>query len=136
VNIPKNDYQKLYRTRFENCFFYLRFMKQTYINQLPKSVGNEVLIKGWLAQKRDSKGLIFATLRDGTGFVQCVIDLNVVGEEVFESVKKLSQESSLAVTGTVKADEKQFGGVEIQAIKCVYLWRGGRLPHHPKGTWS
>jgi asparaginyl-tRNA synthetase len=121
VNIPKNDYQKLYRTRFENCFFYLRFMKQTYINQLPKSVGNEVLIKGWLAQKRDSKGLIFATLRDGTGFVQCVIDLNVVGEEVFESVKKLSQESSLAVTGMVKADEKQFGGVEIQAISiCIY----------------
>jgi len=121
VNIPKNDYQKLYRTRFENCFFYIRVMEQTYIKQLPKSVGKEILIKGWLAQKRDSKGLIFATLRDGTGFVQCVIDLNVVGEENFERVKKLSQESSLAVTGIVKADEKQFGGVEVQAVSvCIY----------------
>lgn len=96
-------------------------MEQTYINQLKNNEGKEVLLKGWLAQKRDSKGLIFATLRDGTGFVQCVIDQTVVGDESFDNLKRLTQESSIAVQGTVKKDEKQFGGYEIQVTSaCIY----------------
>jgi asparaginyl-tRNA synthetase len=96
-------------------------MEQTYVNQLKNKEGKEVLLKGWLAQKRDSKGLIFATLRDGTGFVQCVIDQNVVGDESFDNLKRLTQESSIAVQGTVKKDEKQFGGYEIQvSAACIY----------------
>jgi asparaginyl-tRNA synthetase len=96
-------------------------MEQTYVNQLKNNEGKEVLLKGWLAQKRDSKGLIFATLRDGTGFVQCVIDQNVVGDESFDNLKRLTQESSIAVQGTVKKDEKQFGGYEIQVTSaCIY----------------
>jgi asparaginyl-tRNA synthetase len=96
-------------------------MEQTYVNQLKNNEGKEVLLKGWLAQKRDSKGLIFATLRDGTGFVQCVIDQNVVGDESFDNLKRLTQESSIAVQGTVKKDEKQFGGYEIQvSAACIY----------------
>lgn len=96
-------------------------MEQTYINQLKNNEGKEILLKGWLAQKRDSKGLIFATLRDGTGFVQCVIDQTVVGDESFDNLKRLTQESSIAVQGTVKKDEKQFGGYEIQVTSaCIY----------------
>jgi asparaginyl-tRNA synthetase len=96
-------------------------MEQTYVNQLKNNEGKEVLLKGWLAQKRDSKGLIFASLRDGTGFVQCVIDQNVVGDESFDNLKRLTQESSIAVQGTVKKDEKQFGGYEIQVTSaCIY----------------
>ena len=65
-----------------------------YIKDLASHEGKEVEMKGWNAQKRDSKGIVFMTFRDGTGFVQCVIDLNVVGNELFESAKKLPQESA------------------------------------------
>lgn len=96
-------------------------MEHTYINDLARFEGKEVVLKGWLSQKRDSKGLAFLVLRDGTGFVQCVVDVNTVGEENFETAKRLTQESSLSISGIVKKDEKQFGGFEILVNSlCVY----------------
>lgn len=96
-------------------------MQSTYINQLSKFENQEVVLKGWNANRRDSKGLVFLTLRDGTGFVQCVVDINVVGEKQFEEAKRLSIESSFSVQGKVVKDEKQFGGYEIHVTSlCVY----------------
>src|SRR5580658_2113386 len=92
-----------------------------YIKELSLFEGKEVELKGWNAQKRDSKGLVFMTLRDGTGFVQCIINVEVVGNDQFEAAKKLPQESSLSLTGTVVKDERQFGGYEVQvtALKVI-----------------
>jgi asparaginyl-tRNA synthetase len=96
-------------------------MQSTYINQLSKFENQEVVLKGWNANRRDSKGLVFLTMRDGTGFVQCVVDINVVGEKQFEEAKRLSLESSFSVQGKVVKDEKQFGGYEVQVSSiCVY----------------
>lgn len=96
-------------------------MQQTYINQLGKFEGQEVTLKGWNANRRDSKGLVFLTMRDGTGFVQCVVDINVVGETSFEEAKRLPLESSFSIQGKVVKDERQFGGYEVQATSfCVY----------------
>jgi asparaginyl-tRNA synthetase len=96
-------------------------MTHRYIKELGSYIDQEVVLKGWLAQKRDSKGLLFATMRDGTGFVQVVIDENVVGNEIFEQAKKMGQESSFSISGIVKKDERQFGGVEVQAKSfCAY----------------
>ena len=81
-----------------------------YIKELSQFEGKEVELKGWNAQKRDSKGLVFMTLRDGTGFVQCVINLDTVGNDQFEAAKRLPQESSLSLTGNVVKDERQVGG--------------------------
>ena len=101
---------------------YLRaLMQATYINQLSKFENQEVSLKGWNANRRDSKGLVFLTLRDGTGFVQCVVDINVVGEQMFEEAKRLSLESSFAIQGKVVKDEKQFGGYEIQATQITVI---------------
>jgi asparaginyl-tRNA synthetase len=58
-------------------------MAHTYIKELAKYEGQEVVLEGWLSQKRDSKTIVFLVLRDGTGFVQCIVDINTVGEEVF-----------------------------------------------------
>lgn len=84
-----------------------------YIKDLAKFEGQEIELKGWNAQKRDSKGLVFLTLRDGTGFVQSIIDVNVVGNDSFEAAKRLPQESSLTLKGKVVKDERQFGGYEV-----------------------
>jgi len=92
-----------------------------YIKELSSFEGKEIELKGWNAQKRDSKGLVFMTLRDGTGFVQCIINLEVVGNDQFEAAKKLPQESSLSLTGTVVKDERQFGGYEVQVTSLKVI---------------
>src|SRR5580765_8815568 len=87
-------------------------MKQTYINELKDHIGDEVTLKGWLYNSRSSGKLVFLQLRDGTGIVQCVV-FKGNDEAVFEKAKALGQESSLIVTGIVKADERSAIGVEI-----------------------
>ncbi len=104
----------------------------TRIQDLAAHVGQAVELKGWNAQKRDSKGLVFMTFRDGTGFCQAVINLEVVGEASFEVAKRLPQESSLAIKGTVIRDEKQVGGYEIQVTALTVIAEAEDYPITPK----
>lgn len=90
---------------------------KSYISRLAEHEGKEVTLQGWVSNSRNSKTLVFIVLRDGTGFAQCVVDLNNVGEEKFEEAKRLPQESSLTLTGNVVKDERQVGGYEIQVNK-------------------
>jgi len=84
------------------------------IKDLAKYVGQEISLQGWASNKRESKGLVFVILRDGTGWCQCVVSAEVVSEELFNTAKKVSLETSLTLTGKVVSDEKQIGGFEIQ----------------------
>jgi len=104
----------------------------TYIKDLAKHEGQEVELKGWNAQKRDSKGLVFMTMRDGTGFVQCIINVEVVGNDAFEAAKRLPQESSFSLTGKVVKDERQFGGYEVQATAFRVIAEAEEYPISPK----
>ena len=103
-----------------------------YIKELSQFEGKEVELKGWNAQKRDSKGLVFMTLRDGTGFVQCVINLDTVGNDQFEAAKRLPQESSLSLTGNVVKDERQVGGYEVQVTSLKVIAEAEEYPITPK----
>jgi len=85
-----------------------------YIAELGRHEGREVELKGWVSNKRDSKGLVFIVLRDGSGFAQCVVDSNEVGEAMFEEAKRLTLESALTLKGMVVKDEKQMGGYEVK----------------------
>lgn len=85
-----------------------------YIKELQHYEGKEIELRGWVSNKRDSKGIVFIVLRDGTGFAQCVVDVSKTGETVFEEAKKLTLESSLILKGLVVKDEKQIGGYEVQ----------------------
>jgi len=85
-----------------------------YIKDLHAHVGQEVTLKGWVANKREGKGLIFVILRDGTGLCQCVVSAESVNNELFENAGSLTLESSLAITGKVVKDERQVGGYELQ----------------------
>lgn len=86
----------------------------TFINQLATREGQSVTLRGWVANKRSSKGLVFIMLRDGSGLCQCVADASNLTEEVFSLADKLTQESSVELVGTVNRDERQVGGYEIQ----------------------
>ena len=76
--------------------------------------GTEITVKGWLAKIRNSKTNHFFDFRDGTGFCQCVLSLDALGEEVFEQAKRLTLESAVSFTGTFIRNENSIGGYEIQ----------------------
>lgn len=88
-------------------------MDHVYIEEVGTHVGREVTLKGWLYNKRSSGGIHFLLLRDGTGIIQCVVQQKKVSEETFSAYDELTQESSLAVTGTIRADERAPGGYEL-----------------------
>ena len=73
----------------------------------------EVKIRGWLDNKRSSGGIQFLILRDGTGVVQCVLNRDEVGEEIFNKIEGLPVESALELSGVVKKDPRAPGGYEI-----------------------
>jgi len=85
------------------------------IKDLATNEGKIVTLKGWVANKRESKEIVFVLLRDGSGFCQCIIALQDVGEEAFNQAKSLTQESAVSIQGKVVADERQVGGFELHA---------------------
>ncbi len=88
-----------------------------YIKELSMHEGAEVTLKGWVANRRDSKGLVFINLRDGSGVCQCIADAGKINENDFEQAGRLSLESAVEITGTVVKDERQIGGFEIHISK-------------------
>ena len=93
------------------------------ISDLYLHEGTEVTLQGWVSNKRSGKGLFFIILRDGSGMCQCVADEKLISPESFENGRKLTLESSCRITGTVKKDEKQIGGFEVQvsAIEIIQI---------------
>lgn len=83
------------------------------IANLPQHIGQQITLRGWLYNLRSSGKLLFPTFRDGSGTVQGIVPKAAVPEEVFNTLKGLTLESSLVVTGTVRADERAPSGVEL-----------------------
>jgi asparaginyl-tRNA synthetase len=91
-------------------------VQQFLIKDLAKYEGQTITLQGWASNRRDSKGLYFIVLRDGTGWCQCVVSAESVSAEVFENCKQISLETSIEITGKIVKDEKQIGGFEVQAV--------------------
>src|SRR3984885_11145018 len=72
-----------------------------------------VEIAGWLYNLRKSGKIVFPIVRDGTGLIQCVALKSTLPEELFETLKHLTQESSLIVRGKVRAEARAQGGYEL-----------------------
>jgi asparaginyl-tRNA synthetase len=75
--------------------------------------GERITLRGWLYNLRESGKLLFPIFRDGTGTVQGIVPKAAVAPEVFERVRGLTQESSVIVTGKVRADKRAPGGFEL-----------------------
>ena len=85
----------------------------TTIADLKQHIGQPVTLRGWLYNLRSSGKLLFPTFRDGTGTVQGIVPKAAVPEQVFDTLKNLTLESSLIVTGTVREDQRAPSGVEL-----------------------
>jgi asparaginyl-tRNA synthetase len=84
------------------------------IRQVSRYIGQEVIVQGWLYNLRESGKLLFPLFRDGTGIIQGVVVKSAVVPEVFERARQLTQESSVRVTGKVRADQRAPGGYELE----------------------
>ena len=103
-----------------------------YIEDIAGHAGQTVTLKGWLHNRRSSGKIHFLTLRDGTGFLQCVMSKAAVGEEAFARADHLSQESAIAVTGTARADARAPGGFELDVSGLEVVAEAQNYPITPK----
>jgi asparaginyl-tRNA synthetase len=95
----------------------------TTIAEIGKHEGQTVTIRGWLYNLRESGKLLFPIIRDGSGFIQGVLAKNAVAPELFDTVKNLTQESAVIVTGTVRADKRAKGGYELDVVNVEVVQR-------------
>ncbi|NBU04131.1 MAG: asparagine--tRNA ligase [Bacteroidetes bacterium] len=84
------------------------------IQDLKNHIGQSIILRGWVANKREGKGIAFVIVRDGTGFCQCVVTPETANDDYLAVAQGLTLETSVVLHGVVKADEKQLGGIEIQ----------------------
>jgi asparaginyl-tRNA synthetase len=110
-------------------------MSVVSIKDLSQHVGQTVTLQGWLYNKTGKGKLAFLQMRDGTGICQCVVFKGNVGDEAFALADKLPQESSLTVTGNVKADARAPGvpgGFEVDVQSLQVIQRADDYPITPK----
>ncbi len=106
--------------------------KTVEIRSLREHLAEEVALRGWVYHFRSSGKIHFLVLRDGTGLCQCVISRDEVDDDVFEAARHLPRESSVTVTGAVRADERAPGGVELDVRRLTILHEAEDFPISPK----
>jgi asparaginyl-tRNA synthetase len=105
------------------------------IDQIAKYVGEEVTLRGWVYNRTDKGRLQFIQMRDGSGIAQCVAFKKELSPEQFEIASKLTQESSITVTGEVRVAERAPGipgGYEIGVKSLTLLQMAEDYPITPK----
>jgi asparaginyl-tRNA synthetase len=103
-------------------------MSAIWISDLGTHVGQTVSLHGWVVTTRSSGKIAFIVVRDGTGYVQGVLSKKEVSERVWTTFTGLTQETSVALTGTVRAEPRSPGGYEIGISE---LQVGGPSPDYP-----
>ncbi len=98
-------------------------MQYIRIEDAAEHAGEEVALKGWVYNKRSSGKVRFLIIRDGTGFMQAVASPDSLGPEAFALSDRVTQESSVIVTGVVREDSRAPGGHEmaLSGMKVVSM---------------
>ena len=108
----------------------------SYISELSNKVGQAATIRGWLYNKRSSGKVRFLILRDGTGLVQGVMVKGRIADADFTAFDRLTQESSLVVTGLVRAEPRAPGGFELDlsAVQPLAIAQEYPISHKEHGV--
>lgn len=91
----------------------------------PSAAGKKVSIRGWVYRKRDQKELIFLVIRDHSDIIQTVVKK---GTKAWKEAEKITVESSLELSGTVKKEERAVTGYEIQVSDLKIIGLAERWP--------
>ncbi len=103
-------------------------MTGNFISQLANSVGQLVTLKAWVYNFRSSGSIYFLEARDGTGFIQAVVDKKSVAPAVWNDCQKLTIESSVILTGQVTAHPKKPGVFELQVTELAIVQVAAEYP--------
>jgi asparaginyl-tRNA synthetase len=103
----------------------------TTIAEIGKHEGQSVTIRGWLYNLRESGKLLFPIFRDGSGMIQGIVPKAAVPAEVFDTIKGLTQESSVIVEGKVRADKRAPGGYELDVSNVQVVQRVSESDPYP-----
>src|SRR5260221_11988545 len=100
-------------------------------------IGKEVTIKGWVYNKRSSGKITFLQIRDGSGFIQGVVEKVAVDEKTWEASDKVTMESSALISGIVKEEPRSSSGVEmtVKSVEIINLapeFPIGKKDHGPE----
>ena len=106
-------------------------MAAVWISELPSHVGDMVTLRGWVVTTRSSGKIAFLVLRDGSGQVQGVVSRKEVAEADWAAFATLTQETSVEVTGTVRAEPRSPGGYELERDGLRAPGHQSRLSDHP-----
>ncbi|MFA4973333.1 MAG: asparagine--tRNA ligase [bacterium] len=106
-----------------------------FTSDIPKHVGHEVTIRGWIYNLRSSGKITFLQLRDGMGFIQCIVHRPDVSDEIWEDAHRLTLESSAIVTGKIakhpKRDEYELHVTGIHIVQIAPEYPIGKKEHGP-----
>src|SRR6267143_1812527 len=91
------------------------------ISELPSHAGEKVRVRGWVTHLRSSGKVAFVVIRDGTGILQCVVVKTQVPADVWERFSHLTLETSLSITGEVRAEARAPGGYEMGVTNLEIL---------------
>ncbi|UCE29528.1 MAG: asparagine--tRNA ligase [Candidatus Bathyarchaeota archaeon] len=82
--------------------------------------GKQIGVRGWIYRKRKGKDIVFLVTRDATGTIQCTVRKDTTS---WADAEKVTIESSVTLSGTVKRDERAPGGFEVSVdqLKIVGL---------------
>lgn len=103
-----------------------------YISDLKDYVGQKIELKGWVYNSRSSGKVKFLELRDGTGIVPCIFFKGECQDAAYDSFEKLTQETSLRITGIVREHPKRKGEFEIGVDEMEILGASENYPISPK----
>jgi asparaginyl-tRNA synthetase len=106
--------------------------QRAYVESIAEHQGEEVTIKGWLYNKTDKGKLQFLLVRDGTGIIQAVVFQDEVSPETFAAAQRVTQESSIILTGTATADKRAPGGHELVVAEMEIVQLAEPYPITPK----
>ena len=107
-------------------------MPYARVNELDRHVGESVTVRGWVTTTRSSGKIAFVVLRDGSGYLQTVFSKRDVPDATWARVAGLTLETSVAVTGVVRADARATGGHELTATDVEVLGASPDFPISPK----
>ncbi len=109
----------------------MSLITRTTVADAGKHDGETIEIAGWLYNMRKSGKIAFPLLRDGTGIMQCVAVKANLPEETFETIKNLTQESSIVIRGKVRAEPRAAGGYELDLEQIDVIQRVAETSPYP-----
>jgi asparaginyl-tRNA synthetase len=102
------------------------------IRELPRFTERRVEVRGWLYNKRGSGKLMFPIIRDGSGYLQCVVSKQEVSDESWEAAQQVTQESTVRVRGTARREQRAPGGIELHVEEFEITHLTNDYPITPK----